>query len=232
MSEEHESAERNNSEVSEETPEPEATTGNATRTATLFSPGEIGVLKLANRVVFSPLPTGLAGSDGTLGPELTQFLLARAEGGCGLVVTETFAVADDDKIPAHTPRLATNDAIAGLRALREAFVNTGVPLAVTLTRFPFNDVSAAPAEELQALPEQFAKAAWRAQVAGVDAVVLHFGGGHAVGQILSPATNQREDDYGGELNNRLRVPLEIPPRDENRDYLRTKKEKMGHLLQV
>lgn len=63
--------------------------------------------------------------------------------------------------------------------------------------------------ELDAVVEQFAIAAGRACEAGFDAIELHLGHGYLLSQFLSPAINRRRDDYGGSLDNRLRLPLRV-----------------------
>jgi 2,4-dienoyl-CoA reductase-like NADH-dependent reductase (Old Yellow Enzyme family) len=63
--------------------------------------------------------------------------------------------------------------------------------------------------ELDAVVEQFAIAAVRAREAGFDAIELHLGHGYLLSQFLSPALNRRRDDYGGSLENRLRLPLRV-----------------------
>jgi len=64
-------------------------------------------------------------------------------------------------------------------------------------------------EEIHRLVEEHAKAAWRAREAGFDAVELPIVGGYLLNRFLSPHSNKREDEYGGSLENRMRLPLEI-----------------------
>ena len=63
--------------------------------------------------------------------------------------------------------------------------------------------------EVQALPDQFAKAVARADRAGFDIVELHGAHGYLINQFLSPIANQRTDAYGGSRENRMRLVLEI-----------------------
>ncbi|MCO1577406.1 bifunctional salicylyl-CoA 5-hydroxylase/oxidoreductase [Crossiella sp. SN42] len=63
--------------------------------------------------------------------------------------------------------------------------------------------------ELMLIREQFADAARSAARAGFDLLELHCAHGYLLSSFLSPLTNQRTDDYGGSLENRLRFPLEV-----------------------
>jgi len=64
-------------------------------------------------------------------------------------------------------------------------------------------------EEVQALVTDFVHAAERAQRLGIDAIELHGAHGYLLHQFLSPLSNQRQDRYGGSLENRMRLPLEV-----------------------
>ena len=55
----------------------------------------------------------------------------------------------------------------------------------------------------------FARAALIAQRCGFDAVEVHMGHGYLLSQFLSPAINKRKDEYGGSLENRMRISLEV-----------------------
>jgi 2,4-dienoyl-CoA reductase-like NADH-dependent reductase (Old Yellow Enzyme family) len=63
--------------------------------------------------------------------------------------------------------------------------------------------------EIEQLVHDFAAAAVRAERIGFDAIELHGAHGYLLHQFLSPLSNQREDGYGGSLENRIRFPLEV-----------------------
>ena len=64
-------------------------------------------------------------------------------------------------------------------------------------------------EEIQELVKNYGKAAGRAREGGFDAVEFLVGAGYLLNRFLSPITNQRDDQYGGSLGNRMRIILEI-----------------------
>jgi len=63
--------------------------------------------------------------------------------------------------------------------------------------------------DMDAVREDFVRAARLADAAGFDIIELHFAHGYLLASFLSPLTNRREDAYGGSLANRLRYPLEV-----------------------
>jgi 2,4-dienoyl-CoA reductase-like NADH-dependent reductase (Old Yellow Enzyme family) len=64
-------------------------------------------------------------------------------------------------------------------------------------------------EGLRRIRNAFADAAARAAVLGIDLIQIHAAHGYLLHQFLSPLSNQRSDEYGGSLENRMRFPLEV-----------------------
>ncbi|MEE9398771.1 MAG: FAD-dependent oxidoreductase, partial [Dehalococcoidales bacterium] len=71
-------------------------------------------------------------------------------------------------------------------------------------------------EDIGELVEEFAAAAWRARMAGYDAVEVHGAHGHLINQFMSPRVNKRADRYGGNAENRIRFAVEIIKRIKER----------------
>jgi 2,4-dienoyl-CoA reductase-like NADH-dependent reductase (Old Yellow Enzyme family) len=81
---------------------------------------------------------------------------------------------------------------------------------------PFSEVSVTPVQldhdQIQAISDSFVAAARRALVAGFQVVEVHMAHGYLLHQFLSPLANRRTDDFGGSLENRMRLPLQIAER--------------------
>jgi len=112
---------------------------------------------------------------------------------------------------AHAGRKASSRAPWDGGQLRT--VNEGGWQPVAPSAIPHLDSEAAPAEldlaGIERIREAFVESALRAARLGIDAVELHCAHGYLMHQFLSPLSNRRTDQYGGSLENRLRLPLEI-----------------------
>lgn len=194
-------------------------------------------LTLRNRVVMAPMTTWSANPDETISDEELAFYRARAR-GAGLILTgcshvqpsgvgfnREFAAYDDRFIPSLR-RLAEAAKSGGGLAILQLFHagNKAVPdlipnrdlvsaSAMAAPKGPFNDgqlASRALTEpEILAVIRDFGEATRRAIEAGFDGVELHGAHGFLLQNFLSPLFNQRTDEWGGSLANRMRFPLAV-----------------------
>ncbi len=197
----------------------------------LFSPIRIGAAEIKNRIVMSPMGTNLASSNGEVTESLIGYYTARAKGGVGLIVTEDATIGP--KYGVNSLMLNDDRMIQGWRDLTRAVHTFGAKIAPQLMHPSFNarssitgvqPVAASPipsrffrelprelsVDELQNIIEQFSLATWRAREAGCDAVLLHCAHNyHLLGSFMSALHNKRADSYGGTIEGRLRLPLEV-----------------------
>ncbi len=84
---------------------------------------------------------------------------------------------------------------------------------ISASAIPWSGQNAVPREatrvDMDMIRDQFVAAAQMAECAGFDMIELHAAHGYLLSSFISPVSNQRKDDYGGSLENRLRYPLEV-----------------------
>lgn len=191
----------------------------------VFQPLDIGGCTLPNRIVRTAHSTGAVGED------LIAYHEARAKGGAALTILQIAGVhpTSPTDIPVHTDRvlpfyeeMADRLHAAGGRVFQQlwhggaameqrSLSNFQQPLAPSPIPSPMGGV--VPQALTQAMIDElvgaFAAAARRCEQGGLDGVELHGAHGYLIGQFLSPATNLRDDQYGGSLENRTRFLREI-----------------------
>ncbi len=184
--------------------------------------------RMKNRFMLAPLTNSQSHPDGRLSDEEYRWLTMRAEGQFGLTMTcaahvqavgqgfpGQLGIFSDDQLEGHK-RLATaikaEDSVAILQ-LHHAGNRSPAELIGQQPVCPSDDeetgARALSLEEVRTLRDDFISAAVRSQQAGYDGVEIHGAHGYIVCQFLSPETNQREDEYGGTLENRQRLMIEI-----------------------
>ena len=201
-----------------------------TKLTNLFQPFEFAGIELKNRLVMLSMDTGF-GDDGYASVRDREYLVARARGGTGLIITGMLmpgstGVPLPGRISIHNDKF-----IPGLREDADAVHAAGAKIAPQIglqyywARADGEKIEeVAPSEvatrknskprtltidEIHQIIDEYAEGVRRARDAGFDAVELHCGIGYLIARFLSPATNNRTDEYGGSLENRMRFLLEI-----------------------
>ena len=197
----------------------------------LFYPLTIRNLELKNRIVMPPMGTEYATSFGAVTPRLLAYHKERAAGGLGLNIVEHTVVESKGKVSQHMLGAYDDSHIAGLKALAETVHGEGGKIAIQLghggrrargsingcrpiapssiPEFGFESPHEMTASQIDYIQDCWRQAARRAKQAGFDAVEVHMAHGYLIHQFLSPLSNRRTDQYGGNLENRARFPLEI-----------------------
>ncbi len=199
-------------------------------TSTIFTPGKIGSLALRNRTIRSGCFEGLS-PNAAPSEALIEHHRRVAAGGIGMTTVSYCAVARDGVAFNHEMWMR-EEILPGLKRLTDAVHQEGAAASVQLghcgffankkaagTRpmgpsrkfclFRYSVCRAMNAADMERIRNDFAQAAALAVRAGFDAIEIHAGHGYLLSQFLSPWTNQRRDEYGVTLENRLRFPTEI-----------------------
>ena len=197
----------------------------------VWQPGRIGTLELPHRIVMGSMHLGLESIDPD-GEMLAAFYAERAAGGAGLIVTGGSAISrvgaggvsysfiNEDGEAAKLAAIPRAVHAAGGRVLLQLFhagryafeKSFGLqPVAPSAVFSPYSrcEPRALSEEEILATIEDFAHGAARACELGFDCVEIMGSEGYLLSQFMAPATNLREDDWGGELTGRMRFPLAV-----------------------
>jgi 2,4-dienoyl-CoA reductase-like NADH-dependent reductase (Old Yellow Enzyme family)/thioredoxin reductase len=193
----------------------------------VFEPIRIGGLALRNRLVMLPMETNYAGPDGSVTERLIAYYSARAR-DVGLVLVQITCIEstggkayeqqlciDDDRLLPGLSELSAALNAQGARAIIQlhhagAAALGGQPVAASAIPLPKKPTPRALyIPEVGELIGRYAQAAARAQKAGFDGVEIVASGGYLVWSFLTPTTNTRTDEYGGDLSGRSRLLIEI-----------------------
>ena len=198
----------------------------------LFSPFSIGNLKLENRIVMPPMATNYATSEGFVSDRQIAYYVERARGGVGYITVEHTAIHEHGKASPKMLMISTDEHAAKIENLVEAVHTEGGKIVVQINhagRQTFSKVTGAPivgpsavpvspvmetphelsTGEIEDLVKMYMQAAERVKKAGADGVEIHMAHGYLLCSFLSPFSNKRKDDYGGDITGRARFPLEV-----------------------
>jgi 2,4-dienoyl-CoA reductase (NADPH2) len=197
----------------------------------VWQPGRIGALELPHRLVMGSMHMGLESIDPD-GSMLAAFYAERAAGGAALIVTGGSAVsrvgaggvsysfinedAEAEKlaaIPAAVHAAGGRVLLQLFHAGRYAFEKSfGLPpVAPSAVFSPYSrcEPRALSEKEILATIDEFASGAARAHELGFDGVEIMGSEGYLLSQFMAPVTNLRDDDWGGDLERRMRFPLAV-----------------------
>jgi len=197
----------------------------------LFDTIQINTLSLPNRIYMPAMHLGMA-HDFEVTDQLLAFYQRRAQGGPAMICV---GYATVDELSGNSGNIGAHDDkfIPGLTRLSETIRQNGSRCAVQINhagRYNFSFLlngkkpvapsaiasrmtketpRAIESNEIPQFIESFANAALRVKKAGFNAVEILSGTGYLISEFLSPLTNQRADEYGGTLENRMRFGLEV-----------------------
>ncbi|HMU85042.1 MAG TPA: NADPH-dependent 2,4-dienoyl-CoA reductase, partial [Leptospiraceae bacterium] len=193
----------------------------------LLSPLDLGFTTLRNRVLMGSMHTGLEDMPGGY-ERMAAFYAERAEGGVGLIVTGGIAPNEAGKVN-RTGSVLVNEEEANLHIpVTRAVHEHGGKIAMQILhtgRYGYHDKAVGASElrapinvvkphklshqEILSTIDDFARCTELARHAGYDGVEIMGSEGYLINQFTAKRTNNRDDDWGGSLENRMRFPLEI-----------------------
>lgn len=196
----------------------------------LFTPQKIKHLEIKNRIVLPPMVCFGSSEDGNFVSEKNiNHYEAVAKGGSGLIIVEAAAVSKDGRLSVDQLGIWDDKFIEGLSKIvkvchensTKVFIqihHAGLkaPKAVnedTISSSDYIDGNLSAREltqnEINQIHQDFVAGAIRAQKAGFDGIELHGAHGYLFTQFFSNKVNKRRDDYGGNLDHRLKIVRDI-----------------------
>lgn len=197
----------------------------------LFEASTLKNVRLRNRFVRSATYEALAGTDGRVTEELAAFMAELSKGEVGLVISGHAHVLPEGQAGPHQMGAFSDALVPGLSLAAKATHEHGAVAALQLAHAGVHGIGKGPPhaplgpsdgqgraeqrakamtrEDISRTVTAFGDAASRAQKAGFDAVQIHAAHGYLLSQFLSPFYNKRNDEYGGSLENRARMLMEV-----------------------
>ena len=191
----------------------------------LFEPFKIGSIEIRNRFVRSATTSYWSDKRGIIRSEIIDLYRRLAKGGVGLIVKGHLYVKDSGKAHVGMAGISSDYHVPKLRELTgEVHKNDGKIVAQLNYGGIYSVVDkAGPSEyrvegyktralspgEIHDVVEAFGEAAGRAIAAGFDGVQIHGAHGYLISQFLSRLANKRTDECGGNLENRMRLLLDV-----------------------
>jgi 2,4-dienoyl-CoA reductase-like NADH-dependent reductase (Old Yellow Enzyme family)/thioredoxin reductase len=191
----------------------------------LFSPLKIGSFTVRNRIMSTPHHTLFTDPDGLPGPREIAYWVSKAKGGIGLIGSHVHGIH-----ASAGNTFAQPAAVQKFRAAAEAIHEHGACFVGQLwhpgaqgggpgrtpwapSTVPHPDSWSIPhpmtKDEVREVIDGYVRGAAVLREAGVDGAEIHGAHGYLITQFLSPLSNTRDDEYGGDFERRLNFPLEI-----------------------
>ncbi len=193
----------------------------------LNSPLDLGFTTLKNRVLMGSMHVGLEEAPNGFN-RMAAFYAERAAGGVGLIVTGGIAPNSRAAPWPGGSKMTTEEEADHHKVVTKAVHDNGGKIAMQILHFgryaysselvgpsaikaPINPFVPHPlsGEEVEQTIEDFVNAARLAQYAGYDGVEIMGSEGYLINEFIAARTNQRDDEWGGSYENRIRFPVEI-----------------------
>ena len=193
----------------------------------IFKPLDLGFTQLRNRIMMGSMHTGLEEIPGGT-KRLAAYFEERARGGVGLIVTGGYGPNERSATHLESRRLVSTQDVEEHKEITAAvhqydckiclqILHTGryaynpKPLAPSAIQAPINRYKpeAATAEQIEEQIQDFISTAKMAQAANYDGVEIMGSEGYFLNQFIAQRTNQRDDEWGGSFENRIKLPVDV-----------------------
>ena len=185
---------------------------------------------LKNRIVMPPMCMYSSDETGMANDFHYTHYVTRAIGAVGLIILESTGVVENGRTTDNDLGIWDDTHIDGLKKIVNGVKKYGSKIAIQLNHggrkytgtasqavapsaVKFDERSTLPKEltrdDIKEIVLNFKEAAKRADKAGFDAIEIHGAHGYLIHQFLSPLSNLRKDEYGGDIKNRIRFLKEI-----------------------
>jgi 2,4-dienoyl-CoA reductase (NADPH2) len=193
----------------------------------LFEPLDLGFTQLKNRILMGSMHTGLEEmKDGM--ERMAVFFSERARGGVGLIVTGGFGPSSEAATHPHTNIISSDEEALKHKTITDAVHAEDSKICMQILhtgRYAFNPNLVAPSavqapinpftpkaldnDGIEKQINDIVQLAKYAQIGGYDGVEIMGSEGYFINQFLAKRTNHREDEWGGEYENRMRLAVEV-----------------------
>ena len=193
----------------------------------LLEPLDLGFTTLKNRVLMGSMHLGLEEAPNGF-ERMAAFYAERAKGGVALIVTGGIGPNKEGAVHGHAAQMASAEDVANHKVVTDAVHNEGGKICMQILhtgRYAYNPQPVAPSaiqapinpfppkelseSDIESQIQDFVRCASLAKDAGYDGVEIMGSEGYLLNQFIATRTNKRNDDWGGEYEQRIRFPLEI-----------------------
>lgn len=214
----------------------------------LNKPLDTGKLLLKNRLIMPPMATAKSGIDGRISKDILDYYDEKSRGGyISLIIIEHSFVSHQGKASNNQMSIAQESMVEDLRKLAEVIHKNGCKTIMQInhagsaanaevTGMEIVGPSAVPnpfgtgmtpkelqKNEIKTIVNEFKEAVLRVKNAGFDGVEIHSAHGYLLNQFLSPITNKRQDEYGGDITGRIKI---------HRDIVKSVREAVGESFPI